>query len=303
MNSQRIPWLDIAKAIAIVLMVLGHSSIPKPMSNFIWSFHMPLFFIASGWTTNWGKYGFGDFAKSKLESLCLPFAIYSCIVMYLMITVNLRDPLDVLCRGWEGYALWFIPVLFGALILAKLILSVKVLYIQTLLWMSTVLVGGLLSYYNIQLPWTLCSVPYACFLLILGSKAKQYQDYISAPRWWILIVGFLVAAIVSHFYRLDIAWNSITPVTILTLGACAGTAMMFTFSSCIEKYTKYTSRVLQEVGKETYLILAFSQITIVLLNHYFIFNSAIKYAILLVVLVTLKYIKDGVNLLIGKKIL
>ena len=77
--------------------------------------------------------------------------------------------------------------------------------------------------------------------------------------------------------------------------------MMFTFSSYIDKYAKYTSRLLQAVGKETYLILAFSQITIVLLNHYFVLNSAIKYAFLIAVLVVSKYMKAGLNVLIGKR--
>ena len=182
-------------------------------------------------------------------------------------------------------------------------MSVKEKDIQIILWLLTAVFGCWWSFSSLYLPWTLSTVPYACFLVILGSKVKQYQDYFSNPRWWLLIVGFLIAAIVSHFYRLDMAWNNITPVTILTLGACAGTAMMFTFSSYIDKYTKYTSRLLQALGKESYLILAFSQITIVLLNHYFTLNSAVKYATLVVALIVLKYIKDGVNVLIGKKVL
>ena len=47
-NHNRKQWLDIAKGIAIILMVIGHTSIPNIASNFIYAFHMPLFFIASG---------------------------------------------------------------------------------------------------------------------------------------------------------------------------------------------------------------------------------------------------------------
>lgn len=54
MHSQRIEWIDVAKGIAILLMVAGHTTIPKSISNFIWAFHMPLFFIASGLCTKWG---------------------------------------------------------------------------------------------------------------------------------------------------------------------------------------------------------------------------------------------------------
>jgi len=56
-KKERIEWLDIAKCITIILMVVGHTTIPKILSNFIWAFHMPLFFIASGMTTNFNGGG------------------------------------------------------------------------------------------------------------------------------------------------------------------------------------------------------------------------------------------------------
>lgn len=40
---------DIAKGMAITLMVLGHSGVPELGRAFIYMFHMPLFFILSGW--------------------------------------------------------------------------------------------------------------------------------------------------------------------------------------------------------------------------------------------------------------
>lgn len=40
MNNIRIEWIDIAKGMAIFLMVCGHTSIPENLSNWIWSFHM-----------------------------------------------------------------------------------------------------------------------------------------------------------------------------------------------------------------------------------------------------------------------
>lgn len=45
---QRIKWIDLTKGVAIFLMVCGHTGIPSLISNWIWSFHMPLFFIISG---------------------------------------------------------------------------------------------------------------------------------------------------------------------------------------------------------------------------------------------------------------
>lgn len=62
-------------------MVLGHTAIPQVISNFIWAFPMPLFFIASGWCTNWSKLRFAEFAKRKVLTLLVPFFAYSAIVL------------------------------------------------------------------------------------------------------------------------------------------------------------------------------------------------------------------------------
>lgn len=79
--SSRILWLDIAKGLTIILMVLGHTSIPEFASRFIWAFHMPLFFIASGWTTNWEKKSLVEFTRHKFRTIMVPFFVYSAIVL------------------------------------------------------------------------------------------------------------------------------------------------------------------------------------------------------------------------------
>jgi hypothetical protein len=73
----------------------------------------------------------------------------------------------------------------------------------------------------------------------------------------------------------------------LTIGAIAGTLMIFMVSSWIDKHLKDVSIMLQKVGNETYLIVAFSQIIIMLLNEYFSLNAVLKYSILIIVIIRL----------------
>lgn len=48
--SKRIEWIDSARGIAILFVVLGHciGNIEDPVNKFILAFHMPLFFFLSG---------------------------------------------------------------------------------------------------------------------------------------------------------------------------------------------------------------------------------------------------------------
>lgn len=47
--EQRLLWLDILKGFGIILVVLGHVYQNQTCHSFVYSFHMPLFFMAAGW--------------------------------------------------------------------------------------------------------------------------------------------------------------------------------------------------------------------------------------------------------------
>lgn len=301
--NNRIEWLDLSKGIAIILMVLGHTSLPDFLSRFIWAFHMPLFFIASGWTTNWMKYDLKGFASKKMQSLMVPFIVYSAIVLLIQIDVGWNSAETFFVNGWAGYALWFIPVLFMALICSKILYSIQRTSIRYIVLFLFVAVGYGLSFFKIHLPWTLSSVPYATLMLVLGSEMKKLPKRYLRPRWYSVLILLSLTIMISRFFRLDMCFNRIIPILPITIGAVSGTLFVFQLSMLCEKYFKSLAKVFISIGRETYIIVAFSQITIMLLNEYFHFNVALKYGLLVLVLVALKYMKVAINRLFNTKIL
>lgn len=166
------------------------------------------------------------------------------------------------------------------------------------------LIGYSLRHYEISLPWSLSVVPYASFLIMLGEELANYKKRIETDmHYWDILLLAIVTAVISQFWQLDLAWNQITPIIPLTLGALSGTLMIFRLSVWIENKTKFVSTVLQRVGRETYVVLAFSQVAIMCINHLFTFNPLLKYGILVIALILLKYLKDGINQLVRIKIL
>lgn len=77
--------------------------------------------------------------------------------------------------------------------------------------------------------------------------------------------------------------------------------MVFVLSSYIAKYMKLVSNVLQAVGKETYIVVAFSQIIIMSFNQYITHSAPVKYSMLIVLLAAIKFAKDGVARTIRSK--
>lgn len=82
MSSRRDATLDIAKAICIICMVIGHSGCPDYLYRFIYLFHMPCFFFISGWLLK-DKY-LTDIKKgllNKVRGSYFPFVKWSLLFL------------------------------------------------------------------------------------------------------------------------------------------------------------------------------------------------------------------------------
>ena len=101
--AQRNTIFSICKALGIILMVVGHAECPELLGNFLYTFHMPLFFIAAGYFFSsksvddpWG------FCTKRFKGLYIPFVKWSLI--YLMLH-NVWHSLGILNEqfgNWTG---------------------------------------------------------------------------------------------------------------------------------------------------------------------------------------------------------
>jgi len=90
MKEARNSSLDIAKGIGIILVVIGHlHEAPLLLVKFIYSFHMPLFFILSGYIYNITKYSslsLYEYIRSKWGNLIIPYfaMALSCYFIFII---------------------------------------------------------------------------------------------------------------------------------------------------------------------------------------------------------------------------
>lgn len=116
---KRIHYLDVARGIAILLVVLGHCYNENYIRTWIYSFHMPLFFIMSGMLINYKnetEINFSNFIIKKLKSNLVPYLFFSLLILIseAFIKQNLIENLVDIFLGVGLWALWFIPCLFLA---------------------------------------------------------------------------------------------------------------------------------------------------------------------------------------------
>ena len=137
--------VSIAKALGIILMVMGHAGCPGYLHDFIYLFHMPLFFFLSAYFFRDAKVvdSAGQYVVRKFKNLYWPYIKWSIIFLLLhnlFCRIGFYDNslswqelfVNVKCsvRGmWQGErmlgAYWFLISLFWESLLFGLIIWVK----------------------------------------------------------------------------------------------------------------------------------------------------------------------------------
>jgi acyltransferase len=132
-SAPRLHWVDHAKAIGIVLVVVGHTAaLPAEVREFIYRFHMPLFFFLAGVLARPERLaeGFGAWLTRQTRALVIPFLGFFAISWgWWLLIRNVGDkakesaglawwaPLNGLLWGtgetlFVNPPLWFFPALF-----------------------------------------------------------------------------------------------------------------------------------------------------------------------------------------------
>ena len=194
--------------------------------------------------------------------------------------------IKVLANGWGGIALWFVPVLFLGLIIVKCSPKhFKWIYISHIL-----LLGILSCHFQINLPWSITTIPIASFFIFIGrnfsNKIKQMMQTNNYSIIFIICIFSLVGGWwLSTLHKTDLAYNSILPMWVTLGGAILGFSFLLSFSKLILVYFKTPSLILSYIGMHTFPIVAFSQVIILLINDTFPnLNVFIKYSTLFLLL-------------------
>lgn len=123
-EQERIYWMDALKGLGITVMVLGHMAITETLSGWINSFHMPMFFMISGFLYEKHKEtNFWKFVRKKLETLIFPYICFSLISILFSCMKKLISPdstsvAEVILQFLKGNVvesnlpLWYLTTLF-----------------------------------------------------------------------------------------------------------------------------------------------------------------------------------------------
>lgn len=304
----RTEWIDLAKGMAIFLMVCGHTSIPKSLSNWIWSFHMPLFFIVSGLLFSPDRYhSFIAFVKKRCRTLLLPYVVFTVVAICYSPVKSLR-----LLSGCNNlFALWFLPVLFMTELIGYYIVQIRFWGGKLILAILLATVGFLMDVYGINLPFHIEVSLYATLFYVVGYIGRE-RIIIADSKWLVIALLLGLNVTLSLFSpRTDMAGNHCGWYGVNAVNAMIGTMAFFLLAKKFENLSRqnYLRRFLVWAGTNTIVILGLSQIINLLIKECMMnlplskaTNSLLRHVLLWIVLwVIATLINKYVPEIIGKQ--
>lgn len=271
--------VTLTKAIGIILMVMAHA---MPVEHIIWRFiyvfHMPLFFIMSGYCFK-EEYlcDTKHFVITKLKGIWLPYIAFSLPFLALhnvFCSLYLYPPDSVIGLKtflWDAgrivtrmsnselflCAFWFLKELFWGNLIYYCIMRLlkgRVQYVTIILLILselTILIHFRIPYFGI----TFVSF-FAAFFIAIGTWWRQAQWRFS--KWWIWLIA-LIIIIGNMFIPYDSFMRNVTPSTlpIYVIPAIVGTMIVFEICRFIQPYLNgFIGRLLYFIGTQTLWIMS-----------------------------------------------
>lgn len=207
MGKSRISYIDSAKGLCMLLVVMIHTGVPEPLPG-IYAVKVALFFLLSGYFYS-DEMPFAAFLKKKARTLLLPFVVFyglSYLGFYVLMALwpsfsSYTDAQGIAdCFTQKQYfngPLWFLLSLFEVQLFVFAIrrLFKKCVWASWFGYIVLYAVGYSLSLLNLDLPLNIDSAMVCTIFFAFGMELKRWNLFGRFSRWGSLIVALILYGI------------------------------------------------------------------------------------------------------------
>lgn len=315
--NNRIIWIDWIKVIGIYIIVLGHFPLENTgLKAFIFTFHVPVFFIISGYlykTSTTIKLSW----KNNVRALLVPYLCISFIIIFynflrfsLHNAQNFQDNMAFLLKqvlaillglnnkSWNtiegvGGPIWYIYILFFIRLLFD---RVKDRRIHIILCLSFLIINYFLNLFSIDYPFSILNLFLAYPFFVIGYNIRNYHSTVFERvrfflvihpiiNFFIMILSCLVTYYISCFNGIAYMYDHAFGNNLLLFCSAAISGSIWLFSLC-QYFTSFKINIIETLSNGTILIVGFHIILINYSNHV-IDLSSVPQSMLLALIYTL----------------
>ncbi|MEX2785450.1 acyltransferase family protein [Streptococcus sp. H49] len=274
-------WIDTAKGIAILLVIIGHVSAGLEgiwNFSFVYGIHLVIFFVLSGYTSKKKRIN-GDYLNARFSRLMVPY-FYTCLLIMLTDIFNSyliyhesstasitrlisRDLVrsffasgtytifGTIELGSKIGAIWFLPAMFFAGLLLQAVLNYfgeNDAYAGTAL--ALIALTGHISAQFLWLPFSIQSGMTAAFFMWIGFAIRKH-DLLSKVRWshYLFAQIILLLGIFLGYCNVNFVTADISDVIVSVLVGLSGCLLVYGISVI------YKGRILEYIGRISLTVL------------------------------------------------
>ena len=274
-DTKREIWVDYAKGIGIILVVIGHLGVmPTNIVNIVYTFHMPLFFFLSGYLA---KTVSVQKALRITKSLLLRYVVYSLLfsISYSFMsksTVSFSDEVRKLAFGYyesgnPAGTMWFLLVLYvSSIAFAILLRLINSLPLNLLISIVMSIAGGILNSVG-HFPLRIQTALVCVLFLSLGHMLKLYKEILDKEKkYWVAMISCvgIGTVIISVFNgRVDMGSDLYGNYILFIIGAICGSV----FIAMISNMAIIRARILEIIGRNSIVIYLLHIYPVMILNY------------------------------------
>ncbi|KAA8829305.1 acyltransferase family protein [Bifidobacterium tissieri] len=252
----RLTYMDVAKGIGILAVVIGHVVIDygggrTPFVLALYTFHLPLFFIVSGYFFTY-RPGFKAFLAKKCRAYLIPYAFAAALITVFEIMAQsvlgdrpVTESASYMLLGFvmqrRFTTLWFL----AALLLGELMFWLLFRFVKSMpgICVASLVIGlaGVCysEFVRVPIPWNLDAACVVVLYLAIGAMLKRHDAIamLERHRWrnvCILTAVSVVCTLINlamngEPYEMFASQYGVFPLTIVA--ACAGSFAVILLSS------------------------------------------------------------------------
>lgn len=274
-------WIDIAKGIGIIIVVMGHYLPKTELTTYIYWFHMPLYFFLSGYTAKKhdNYFAFRVWSLKKIKTLLIPYISFGLLLIVFQNLIRLingsfqfnsfiKDGVRLIYGGQmlTGYfaVFWFVT----CLLITQLVFSLIVLYVKkTPFQLLVIFVLFIIAHLetrllpsSFNLPWNIDVVLFSLFFYAFGYYSKLYFPYYYKRISTLLIFGVIniTFIIIQHNeimnYTLDLKYRVYNNILLDIVIPASFIVTIGTLSYWLSK-SRYLTSFLAYLGISSLLIM------------------------------------------------
>lgn len=269
--SNRIGYIDVTKGITILLVIVGHvEELPNPIKSIIYSFHMPIFFLLSGYFFK--EETLQNATKKMFHSLIIPYFVVGVFMRLCHITINYFggnsfDYIDVLSlfgvtwkfgRGVDLVsvgAIWFLVVLFWSKLYLQLVLRSKYSFLLLLLLANGSIFIKLV--FGVVLPFGIQQALVCSLFVYAGAICKKYGMFEKKIPTTAFVFFFLTAIPFAKSFAVATRANSYSNgMMSIVISTIISVMVVFAVKKLCDYKCEFLSNILPWCGRFSIIILA-----------------------------------------------